>query len=258
MKMLTVTNNKGGVGKTSISTTLARYALSDQKRVLFLDFDVQGNASSALNEFINHDKVIGSYDFFTHLFNENEINTINQAEQCFVAKADPRLANSDELSATEAIDNCLKNLALLNYDLIILDTSPTLSNTLLIATGVSRDVLIPIEPSKFSIEGVKRFLTVMVNFRKRLLEQKLPCDMKIIGMVVNKMEYGKPRRKAILQEINDSFSPHVLNSVIGNRDAIAEAMDQMVDLRTLKSYSAKKAKIEFEALYNEVMEKLRE
>lgn len=259
MQMLTVTNNKGGVGKTAISTILARYAASDDQRVLFLDFDVQGNASYTLNSFTDPEHKVCAFDFFSRDLSDEEVSLINGCEKISVAVADNRLANTDSLAASQAIRQFRSNLARLKTDWVVMDTSPTLSNTLLIATGVSGDVLVPIEPSRFSIEGVKHFITMLLNFRRRLLEADMPCDMRLAGIVVNKMEAGKRRRVKMLEEIRPAFGEHLLKTVIGNRDAIAEAMDRMIDIRELKLTAVRrKARQEFEDLYTELRGRLRD
>lgn len=256
MKSLTITNNKGGVGKTSIATIIARYASTEGHRVLFLDFDVQANATSVLSEFLKEDQKICTYDLFTRDLTDQEVTWINESEHLFVIRSDLRLANTDSLNPLVSIRQCLANFKKLNVDLIIIDTSPTLSNALVIATGISKDILIPIEASRFSFDGVKAFVTQINNNRKMLLSQNIECKMRFMGMVINKFEYGKKRRVEMLSIIRDTFKQFVFNSIVGNRDAVAEAMDLGVDLRTLKSYSSKKTIIEFNALYAEIMERL--
>lgn len=257
MQRLTITNNKGGVGKTSISTIIARYANND-KKVLLIDFDVQGNATSVLSDFVEADKKICTYDLFTRALTDQEIAWINDTEHLFVVGSDLRLANTDSLNPFDCIKICVENFKKLKVDLIIIDTSPTLSNALVIATGISKDILIPIEPSRFSFDGVQAFIKQILNNRAFLTKNNIPCQMRFMGMVVNKMEYGKKRRTEMLNQIRETFKQYVFNTVIGNRDAVAEAMDRSLDLRELKSYSSKKSIIEFNALYAEIMERLHE
>ena len=79
MKRLTITNQKGGLGKTCLSTNIARFMSSDfKKKVLFLDLDVQANASETLKDFAIS---ITCYDFISRELNAQEIQMIATATE---------------------------------------------------------------------------------------------------------------------------------------------------------------------------------
>ena len=79
MKTITITNQKGGLGKTCLSTNIARFMSSDfKKKVLFLDFDVQANASETLKDFNSN---ITCYDLISRDLTEQEINSLAMATE---------------------------------------------------------------------------------------------------------------------------------------------------------------------------------
>ena len=96
MKRLTITNQKGGLGKTCLSTNIARFMSSDfKKKVLFLDFDVQANASETLKDFAIS---ITCYDFISRELNAQEIQMIATATEknnLVLIQSSNSLANSD-------------------------------------------------------------------------------------------------------------------------------------------------------------------
>ena len=79
MKTITITNQKGGLGKTCISTNISRFLSEDfNKKVLFVYFDVQANASETLKDFNSN---ITTYDFINRELTEQEINNVDMASK---------------------------------------------------------------------------------------------------------------------------------------------------------------------------------
>lgn len=255
LQRLTVTNHKGGVGKTAISTNLARQFVRADKRVVFIDFDVQGDATGCLKSLAGDVHLPCCVDLFTRELTAQEADLIN-AQSFYLAASTPELAAADDLEPAAAIRMMNRNLAKLNYDLAVMDTSPTLSRQSLIAAGISKDVLIPVKPSQMVLRGAVNFLKILINERTKLRARGIECNAVIMGLVVNLMENNKPRQIRLLEEMKQEYGNYVLNSVLCNRDAFAAALDAGIDVHEIGTDAAVKAKAEIDALYNEVKEKL--
>lgn len=247
---ITLTNQKGGIGKTTLATNLARGLATRGKRVLFVDFDVQGNAGYALNKFVLP-KAVSSFDLISRKLNPDEFDEADLS-LLTVIPADPRLADCGTMDIKTAVNCYEENLTLFadKFDMIILDTPPTLSNTMMIALLVSRYVLIPIEVETFSLLGLQSLLATINNTKR------YAADLKILGLVLNKVCYNKPRHINELKNIRSKLGELVFKSVIANRDSIAEAQKLQCDLKDLKKRAARKAVGEFELFCDEVIEKL--
>lgn len=249
---ITLTNQKGGIGKTTLATNLARGLAARGKRVLFVDFDVQGNAGYALNDFVLS-KAISSFDLISRKLDVSELNGADLSSLT-VIPADPRLADCGVLDVKTAVNFYEDNLTFFadKFDTLILDTPPTLSNTMMIALLVSKYVLIPIEVETFSLLGLQTLLTTINNTKR------YAPNLKILGLVLNKVSYNKPRHIQELKNIRTKLGGLVFNSVIANRDSIAEAQKLQCDLKELRKKAARKAIGEFDAFCDEVMEKIQE
>lgn len=256
MHRLTITNQKGGVGKTAISVDFARYASGKkyQKKVLFLDLDVQHNGSDALDN-VTIPVPFTAYDFLTKSIIENFNYRDYENSNLLLAKADFKLADLEKLDIVNLIETGDKNIqALSNFiDLIVIDTPPTLGMTLTVALSLSYGVLVPIEPELSSITGA-----INVTNTLNSLKEKLKVDeINLLGFVINKMQ-NKPRQIKNVEQIrsNPILKKMLLSQTIANRDAIAESLTEHCDVRTIKKTAARKAVKELNALGDYLMHEI--
>lgn len=243
------------MGKTTLSTALARQFARLGQRVVFVDFDVQGNASRTLRNMVQAEDLPACVDLFSRELKPEETAQIN-AQSFYLAASTPALADADNLDPYQAIRLLNANLAGLQYDLAIFDTSPTLSRQMLIAAGISKDVLIPVEPSEIGLDGAAHFLQFLINLRNSLRAAGIECQAVVMGLAVNRMEFNKPRKVKLLHDLQSAYNDFMLKSVICSRDAFAEALDAGIDVRDIPKRSARKAVAEIEALFKEVQGKL--
>lgn len=256
MKRLTVTNNKGGVGKTTLGVLLAHRAAQDGRRVLFMDSDVQGNATAALSRVMEGEiSPVKAFEFFTCRQDFSTAFSRDRSHGIYVIEADSRLADLATLDPYKAIDNFTSNLTFFekDFDLMIFDTSPTFSVAMVIVTAISEKVLIPVEPDHFSLRGAMAFATQLVNTRRKLSESGLRCDMSVLGMVVNRHDLNRPRKVKMLEELRQKLGSALLKTTVCNRDAICAAMTEGCALSEIRTRAAVKAVAEIDALYAEVM-----
>ena len=263
MNKITFINQKGGIGKTTISTNVAREIASRGFKTVFLDCDVQANASYALQTFNSKFNV---YELMTKQLNESEIFEISKLfkDNLLLIQSHNNIAQLDNCDLAATCKNFKQNLAKLGElcDYIIIDTPPTLSNNMICLLHASQYVVIPFELEKFSLLGIKSLLTTIINLRKpnENLNLDSNTDLKVLGLLVNKFN-SKPRHKKELANIQNEFGELLFSNYVKIRDSIAESQELHISLKELykqkKSSSIRKAIDDFNALTTEILTKIR-
>lgn len=258
MKTITITNQKGGLGKTCISTNISRFLSEDfNKKVLFVDFDVQANASETLKDFNSN---ITCYDLISRDLTEQEINSLAMATEntnLVLIKASNSLANSDSFDKNLCYKFFNLNMAKLNdkFDFMVIDTPPTLGNTLTLAFLFSEYLIIPLELDSFALMGLQKLLATYQNIKK--INNKL----QLLGIVINKFYAQRKRQLDLFEQINEKTGGNglIFNSKIHPSVAIQDALSLSCSLRQLrkkKGSTDNRAINEFYALTYEVIQKL--
>jgi chromosome partitioning protein len=170
-RIFTVANQKGGVGKTTTTVNIAAALSMGGLRVLVVDLDPQGNASTALG--VPHRDNEGIYEV---LMGNNQISSVIQKVAGFPAldcvPSNSSLANAEvnlvsmvarELRLKEAIDEISPN-----YDYIFIDCPPSLGLLTINALAAARELLIPIQTEYYALEGLSQLLETYSVVKKRL------------------------------------------------------------------------------------------
>ena len=170
-RIFTVANQKGGVGKTTTTVNIAAALSMGGLRVLVVDLDPQGNASTALG--VPHRDNEGIYEV---LMGNNQISSVIQKVAGFPAldcvPSNSSLANAEvnlvsmvarELRLKEAIDEISPN-----YDYIFIDCPPSLGLLTINALAAARELLIPIQTEYYALEGLSQLLETYGVVKKRL------------------------------------------------------------------------------------------
>jgi chromosome partitioning protein len=170
-RIFTVANQKGGVGKTTTTVNIAAALSMGGLRVLVVDLDPQGNASTALG--VPHRDNEGIYEV---LMGNNQISSVIQKVAGFPAldcvPSNSSLANAEvnlvsmvarELRLNEAIDEISPN-----YDYIFIDCPPSLGLLTINALAAARELLIPIQTEYYALEGLSQLLETYGVVKKRL------------------------------------------------------------------------------------------
>ena len=181
-KVITVTNQKGGVGKTTTSINLAFYLAKSGKDTLLIDFDPQGNASSGLGI----DKRELDKSMCDVMLGEVElaevITKVEKNKHLFVAPTIPELANVEvQMAEMEDKFRILKHAIETvsdKYEYIIIDSPPSLS--LLTVNGmIAADyLLLPVQTEFYALEGVAQLLESM-----NLVKKAMNPDLKLLGVL---------------------------------------------------------------------------
>jgi len=170
-RIFTVANQKGGVGKTTSTVNIAAALAMGGLRVLVIDLDPQGNASTALG--VEHRESAGVYEV---LMGTSPVASVIQKVAGFpeldCIPANTSLANAEinlvsmvarELQLKEAIDEIS-----VNYDYIFIDCPPSLGLLTINAFAASRELMIPIQTEYYALEGLSQLLETYTLVKKRL------------------------------------------------------------------------------------------
>lgn len=239
MKVLVIANQKGGVGKTAISLHLAWFLAEKGKKILFADFDTQGNASYT---FRNYPKIISASKILadSNVIIQNISN--NYETNISLINADNKLADIQSLSVTDIVDSLKLNLQKIEeqqvFDYCIIDTPPSLGNSLAASLYVADYVISPIELEIYSINGLAMMLKT-INYVQR--QNK---NLTFMGMLPSKVDGRNPRHKAHLIQLKNQYNELILPFSIGLRSGIADALDTSVPVWHIKKTAARKAATE--------------
>jgi chromosome partitioning protein len=218
--VISVTNQKGGVGKTTSATNIAYYLAKRGKRTLLIDFDPQGNATSGLG--IDKENLEGTMTevmLETKLLKDIIIET--SVKDLFIAPSTPHLANAEvELSNAKRKFTRLKN-AIANtegYDYIIIDSPPSLS--LLTVNGLiaARYVLLPVQAEFYALEGLGQLLETM-----KLVRKNMNPTLDLIGVLATMVDSRTTLSSQVYEEIKKHFPGKVFKTTIPRNIRLAEA-----------------------------------
>lgn len=175
-----VANQKGGVGKTTISMNLATGLANMGYRTLAIDNDPQGNLTAYFLE--NHNNTLKSH--VIELYDGNTIEPQKISKNLFLYGADKNLSRIPE-RGMDAVYGLKEGLEPINnqFDFIIIDCLPGLENLLLSSLAAAHRVLVPLEPAPFPVLGLGDLLDTIEKTKKRLNE-----SLEILGIIFNKVD----------------------------------------------------------------------
>ncbi|NQU83907.1 MAG: ParA family protein [Parcubacteria group bacterium] len=219
-QIISVVNQKGGVGKTTSSVNLASYLSALGKFVLLLDLDPQANATSGVG--IDYRNVPGVYDAICGDLKFRDIIIKNPHGTFDVAPATPALAGANvELVSMPDREYFLKK-ALLDvrndYDYIIMDCPPSLGILTVNGLAVTDYVLIPVQAEYYALEGLAELLKTIA-----LVKEHLKPDIEILGAMITMFDSRVGLSGAVMDELYQYFPNRIFRSIIPRSVRLAEA-----------------------------------
>lgn len=221
-EIIAFTNQKGGVGKTTTCVNMATYMALMGKKVLLIDIDPQGNATSGLGKDKSQDiksiynVISGDCDIKQAIY-KTDIPSLD------IVPANIELAGAEvELVYMQSRETKLKSILSLvknEYDYITIDCPPSLSLLTINALTASDGVIIPIQCEFFALEG----LSQLMNTIRLVKKQKLNTDLKIEGVVLTMRDNRSNLGRQVAEEIGKFFGSVVFNVTIPRNVRLAEA-----------------------------------
>ena len=233
-RIIAVSNQKGGVGKTTTSVNLAACVAEKGKRVLLVDIDPQGNASSGLGL---TERTPSIYDVL--LGEESAEAAVRKTEfdNLSVLPSDIALAGAEiELVAIPERETLLrKALASVRgrFDYIFIDCPPSLSLLTLNAMTAADSVLIPIQCEYYALEGVGQLMNTL-----QLVKKRLNPALEIEGVVLTMLDGRTNLGLQVVQEVKKYFKSRVYGSVIPRNVRLSEAPSHGEPINIYDSRSA--------------------
>ncbi|HTE21840.1 MAG TPA: ParA family protein [Candidatus Limnocylindria bacterium] len=218
-KIVAILNQKGGVGKTTTAINLGAYLAKAGERVLVVDFDPQGNATSGLG--LNKETLeTTSYDI---LFKPGEIVTaIHETEtpRLNIIPTNSRLAAAEvELVNKPNRELLLKKATTgLDYDYVLIDCPPALGLLTINALTAADELLIPVQAEYYALEGLGQLMSVMQRVR-----QGLNTNLELLGVVVTMYDSRTSLSEQVYRELQKHFGNKLFKTIIPRNVRLAEA-----------------------------------
>jgi len=220
-KIIAVANQKGGVGKTTTAVNLSAWISILGCRVLLVDIDPQGNASSGLG--VNKEELTGCiYDLLLGETQINQIKITNLLERMDIIPASIELAGAEiEMVGLENRERLLEHILQPekeHYDYIIIDCPPSLGLLTINALVASDSVIVPLQCEFYALEGLGQLMNTI-----KLVKQNLNKELDLEGVVLTMFDGRTNLSIQVVDEVKKYFRDKVYRSIIPRNVRLSEA-----------------------------------
>ena len=220
-KIIAFANQKGGVGKTTTCVNVAAYLSALGKKVLLVDMDPQGNATSG----VGIDKNDELKSIYNVMIGENYIEEVikkSKLRNLDILPSEINLAGAEielvQMDNRESIVKNVLNRIKSSYDYICIDCAPSLGLLTVNALTACDSVLIPIQCHFYSLEGLSQLMNTV-----KLVKKHLNPSIDIEGVVLTMMESRSNLVSQVSEEIRKFFGNKVYDTIIPKNIRLAEA-----------------------------------
>jgi len=246
MVKIAISNQKGGVGKTTLAFNLAKMFSAKGYRVLLCDLDPQGNLTSTvlnldedeLPSAIIHKRKPGPAHALTLFAEEAELQPVEISETMHLIGATEKLGDAQSASMQSVLVNFEENLGELaeSYDLVLIDSLPSFGNIMTAIQNAVEHIIIPTMADEYGVKAVKQQLKTV-----KAIKKKLNSNIEVLGIIINMID----RRPTQLQSYSlDQINEFILSeSVLNDNVLIAPYITRKKELA--ESISLGKALFEY-------------
>lgn len=215
---IAVSNQKGGVGKTTTAVNVAAALANKDRSVLLVDLDPQGNATSGLG--IAKDSPVTSYEVLVGGVPFAEAVQETRMPGLYVLPANQDLTGAEvELVSVEQRDRRLRSvLSMATYDYIVIDCPPALGLLTINALMAAQYVLIPVQAEYYALEGLGQLLGTVQAVR-----QGGNSNLELLGVVLTMYDSRTSLSDQVAQEVRKHFGDKLFKTVIPRNVRLAEA-----------------------------------
>lgn len=219
--VISVTNQKGGVGKTTTAVNLAFYMAKCGKKTLLIDFDPQGNATSGLGVDKQSLELTMS-DVVMEAAKLDDVVLETAYKNFFLAPTVPILANAEvELAQADRRFSRLRDAieaSQAGYDVIIIDSPPSLSLLTVNGLVAAKYVLLPVQAEFYALEGLGQLLETM-----KLIRKGMNPTLELLGVLPTMIDSRTTLSGQVHEEIKKHFPGKVFDTVVPRNIRLAEA-----------------------------------
>ena len=249
MIIISVVCQKGGVGKTTTTINLASVLSKKGLKTLIIDTDPQGNVSTYLNQNKNSELTTSTTQI---LDGEKDIEPIKVFENLYLipSNIDIKKHNSEKIVGGSKLRKIRQNEKIKKFDVVFIDTPPTMSSLVQEALSTSDYYFIPSKPEFLAVEGVGQAM----SFAKQTISEVPHTNPYFLGVVLNQVDTRRASYQDLVLELKQILSDKLFKTHISQ---LTEIADSPLYAKTVLDFSEQsKARIEFEELSNELLDRV--